>query len=292
MIRSMTGFGRGRVQTEELDLMVEVKALNHRYCDIYVKAPRIFSSLEDKCRDQILQNLARGKVEVHISFVARNLEVVEVEVDQVLAESYIRSLRKLQVTHDITDDISVSMVAKFPEVVKVTQREVDEKKLWSALEIALTQALELLVQMRTFEGEKLSFNVKERVQELSSLVEQIKTRSPQVPKDYQEKCTERLAELLPQGGIDAGRIAMEVALLADRCNIDEEIERLTSHMAQFLQLLDGTGAVGRRLDFLVQEMNREVNTIGSKANDLRITGWVVSCKSEIEKIREQIQNIE
>lgn len=292
MIKSMTGFGRGKYQIEGVDVLVEIKTFNHRYCDIYVKMPRQISFLEDKVREIVGGYVSRGKAEVFVTYQERISDSTNVYLDTGLATSYINALETLKTQYNLKDDISVSLVARFPDVVKVQTNEVDEVRLWESIKTPLNEALKSLVSMREYEGKKLSENLKDRINGIAGFVSKIALRAPEIPKEYRAKLTNRIDEILSQQVVDEARLAMEIAIIADKCNVDEEIERLTAHNQQFLALIDSKDAVGRKLDFLVQEMNREINTIGSKANDLSIIKDVVDVKSEIEKIREQIQNIE
>lgn len=292
MIRSMTGFGRGKYQVEGVDVLVEIKTFNHRYCDFFVKVPRQISFLEDKIREVVGGYISRGKAEVYITYVERHTQGAEVVVDETLANAYMKALKNIKASFELRDDISVSLVAKFPDVVKVQTNEVDESRVWEIVRKAVEEAAKSLVSMREYEGKKLADNIKDRLKSIGGFVERIAVRAPEIPAEYSEKLRTRINEMLTQQVVDENRLAMEIAVYADKCNIDEELERLAAHISQFNELVSSREAVGRKLDFLVQEMNREINTIGSKANDLTIIKDVVDVKSEIEKIREQIQNIE
>jgi len=292
MIRSMTGFGRGESQEDGKKFLVEIKTVNHRYFDIFIKIPRQLSFLEDKVRDVVSKKLARGKIDIYISFEDSGENSKCVLLDEGLAKAYVEAVRLLRDKFDLEDDISVSLIAKFPDLLRVEKADEDEEKVWNLLKTALDNALESLINMREAEGRELSSNLFERSLYIESIVKKIEIRSPEVVKEYKQKLDDRIKELLQQNIIDENRIAMEVAIFADRCSIDEEIVRLNSHLAQFRDTLDMEQPVGRKLDFLIQEMNREINTIGSKASDLEITRNVIEIKSEIEKLREQVQNIE
>ncbi len=292
MIKSMTGFGRGKYQTEGIELLVEIKAVNHRYCDIYLKLPRQLNFLEDKFRQTLTSFLSRGKIEVYVTYVDKVTQTSMVCIDDNLAKMYVDNLRTLQEEYDLIDDISVSLVSKFPDVLKIQSKDLDEQMIWGMAKSALDQALETLDSMRKFEGEKLDNNLKNRIKNVKDKLSRIAKKAPEVPIEYRRRLQERIDDILDGQVVDQNRLAMEVAVYADKCNIDEELERLQSHLAQFLSMLDEDEPIGRKMDFLVQEMNREVNTIGSKANNLDVVKDVVDLKSEIEKIREQIQNIE
>lgn len=292
MIRSMTGFGRGEISQDGKEFTVEIKTVNHRYSDIFIKIPRQISFLEDRVRELVGKGISRGKIDVFITYNNYSDDSKFVTFDEQLAKAYLSAVESLRDKFALADDISVSLISKFPDVLKVEQAQEDEEQLWSLLKLAVENAVSSLIRMRQTEGEGLKKALLERADVIESMVAEISRRAPEVPKEYKAKLSERIKELLDQQTVDESRLAMEVALFADRCSIDEELVRLTSHLSQFRQILGMDQPVGRKLDFLVQEMNREINTIGSKANDLVITKLVVDVKSEIEKIREQVQNIE
>jgi len=292
MVRSMTGFGRGEVSRDGKEFTVEIKTVNHRYFDIFIKMPRQISFLEDRVRELVSRAISRGKIDVYITYTNYGSDSRQVTIDEQLAKAYVSALEQLRDMFSLADDISVSLLSKCPEVLKVEQVEEDEEQLWEILKTALDDAVASLIRMRENEGEAMKKALLERADTVEGVIAKIEARAPEVPKDYRAKLTERISDLLEQQVVDESRIAMEVALFADRCSIDEELVRLRSHFGQMRQILDMDQPVGRKLDFLVQEMNREINTIGSKANDLEITRYVVDVKSEIEKIREQVQNIE
>jgi len=292
MVRSMTGFGRGESREGARGFKVEIKTVNHRYSDIFIKIPRQVSFLEERVRDLVGKTLSRGKVDVHITYEDLDEESRIVMFDEALAKTYVQTLYFLRDKFCLQDDISVSLIAKFPDVLRVEKAEEDEEQLWNLLKGALDTALGTLLVMRENEGRELKKNLIERAVCLEEILQRISLRAPEVVNEYKQKLEARIKDLLEQQILDENRLAMEVAVFADRCNIDEEIVRLGSHVSQMKETLDMDQPVGRKLDFLVQEMNREINTIGSKANDLKITKDVVEIKSEIEKMREQIQNIE
>ena len=292
MVRSMTGFGRGEVSRDGKEFTVEIKTVNHRYLDIFIKMPRQISFLEDRVRELVSKAISRGKIDVYITYANYGDDSRQVTIDEQLAKAYISALEELRDRFSLADDISVSLLSKCPEVLKVEQVEEDGEQLWEILKTALDDAVASLIRMREIEGEAMKKALLERADAIEVVIGKIEARAPEVPRDYKTKLAERISDLLEQQVADESRIAMEVALFADRCSIDEELVRLKSHFGQMRQILDMDQPVGRKLDFLVQEMNREINTIGSKANDLEITRYVVDVKSEIEKIREQVQNIE
>lgn len=292
MVKSMTGFGRGEFSQDGKEFTVEIKTVNHRYSDVFIKMPRQIAFLEDRVRDQVGKAISRGKIDVFITYYNYSDDSKFVTFDEALAKAYISSVEALRDRYGLKDDISVSLISRFPDVLKVEQNEEDEEVVWSMLHIAVDNALASLVMMRENEGEGLKKILLERADYIEGIIAEISKRAPEVPKDYKLKLEARIKELLQQQAVDESRIATEVAIFADRCSIDEELVRLASHIGQMREALSMNQPIGRKLDFLVQEMNREINTIGSKANDLSITKNVVEIKSEIEKVREQIQNIE
>jgi len=292
MIKSMTGFGRGEFQENGKKFVVEIKTVNHRYFDIFIKIPRQLSFLEDKVREVVAKRIARGKIDIFITFEDNGENSKYVLIDEGLAKAYVEAVRLLRDRFGLEDDISVSLIAKFPDLLRVEKAEDDEEEIWQLLKAALESALESLISMREAEGRELCSNLLERSLYIDDVLKKIEVRAPEVVKEYKQKLEDRIKELLQQNIIDENRIATEVAFFADRCSIDEEIVRLKSHLIQFRDTLDLEQPVGRKLDFLIQEMNREINTIGSKASDLEITRSVIEIKSEIEKLREQVQNIE
>ncbi|MFD3156498.1 YicC/YloC family endoribonuclease [Haloimpatiens sp. FM7330] len=292
MIKSMTGFGRANSQGKTRSFNIEMKSVNHRYCDMNIRMPKNLLSLEQKIRKVISDKIKRGKVDVFITQNVYEREDVKVVFNKKLSDNYVECLNEIKNSYDVVDDISVSLIAKFGDVISLEYKEDDLEQVWSEMNKPLNQALDLLIDMRIREGEKLYQDIISRCKNVKGLLEKIEKRAPVVPKEYKEKLTVRLKELLQDSQIDESRIATEVAFFADKACIDEEIVRLHSHINQMKETLELQQTVGRKLDFIVQEMNREVNTIGSKANDLEISNLVLNIKSEIEKIREQIQNVE
>ncbi len=292
MIRSMTGYGRGVSRDQGKEFLVEIKSVNHRYSDIFVKLPKHLSFLEDRVRETAGKNLSRGKIDIYITYTDTGEDSKVVLLDEPLVSAYIRALNELRDRFGLKDDISVSLVSRFPDVLRVEKAEEDEEKLWELLKRALDEAIDSLVRMRENEGAKLKDDLLNKTVYIDSIISEIASRAPEVVKEYRKRLESRIRELIDQQPVDETRIAMEVAIFADRCSIDEELTRLRSHISQMRQAFELEEPVGRKLDFLVQEMNREINTIGSKANDLFISKCVVELKSEMEKIREQVQNIE
>ncbi len=292
MLKSMTGFGRGHYLGKLKQVTLEIKAINHRFGEVQVKMPRQYSALEEKIRRYVLKHIFRGHLEVFIKMEDTGNKPRELQVDKALAVAYDKALKELATITGLPCEISVMQLAQFPEVLKLEEPEEELESIWHDILPALQEALTSLLEMREKEGQKLKDDLVGRLQILCETREKILEKSPQVVKLYQEKLARRLQEILEKGQVDETRLAMEVALLADRCNIDEELVRLDSHFIQLAENLEEDIEVGRKIDFLLQEINREVNTIGSKANDLEITQYVVALKSELEKIREQVQNIE
>ena len=293
MIRSMTGFGRGEVQLQQRKFLIEAKSLNHRYLDTNIKMPKILNYLEEKIRQRIKDFVKRGRIEVFISFEKVGETDVKVSADLELAKQYLDALREISDKLAVSDDIAVSSLVKFPDVIIVSKKEEDEDQIWNCLSDSLNIALEKLVEMRETEGNQLKEDFVKRLDIVADMIKQIEERSPQILLEYRQRLLDRMKEILEDGpNIDDGRVLMEVALFADKSSITEEIVRFHSHIRQFKIILEEDDSVGRKLDFLIQEMNREVNTIGSKANDLYVTNIVINLKSELEKMREQIQNIE
>ncbi|WP_341409824.1 YicC/YloC family endoribonuclease [Clostridium aceticum] len=293
MLRSMTGFGRGDVQLEGKHFQIELKSVNHRYVDISVKMPKSFTYLEEQIRKIIKEKVYRGRVEVFIGYKNIGESDIKVITDIALAQQYVEALKEIHHRFDLEKDIAVSTIAKFPDVLKLEKKEEDQEMIWNLLKEGLMDALNSLLEMRIEEGWKLKEDLLKRLDILLDLIQKIEERSPEVVKEHKKRLTKRVKEMLEEElEIDEGRIALEVALFADKSSITEEIVRFNSHIIQFKKSMEQQEAVGRKLDFIIQEMNREINTIGSKANDLTTANMVVEVKSELEKIREQIQNIE
>ena len=293
MAISMTGFGRGEFKNDNYHFLIECKTINHKYCDINVRLPRKISFLEDKIRNYVKNFVKRGRVDLYIKLDLIGSEDVNLKFDDKLATQYVNILKEIKEKFDLQDDISVMNVAKFPDIVKCEEREEDEDLYWSMLREALDIALEKLGQMRQEEGKKLAEDTLERCDILKNIVNEIETYSDTVVDEYKEKLITRINEILDNPSIvDENRLAQEIAIFADKSNITEEIVRFRSHIEQLKNTVVKNESIGRKIDFLIQEMNREVNTMGSKSSNINITNLVVEVKSELEKIREQIQNIE
>lgn len=292
MVRSMTGYGKGEHMANDYCFVVEIKSVNHRYNDISIKLPRFMNELEDAIRKKAMQYIARGKTDIYITFETFSNQDVVVKINEPLAKAYTEKLYELEQKFGVYSKYKLDLVARFADVISVEKAEEQKDILWETLLPALDEAILKFVEMRQKEGEALVNDILKKRELIQQMTEKIKYRSPIVVKEYKEKLQNRMKELLSGIEIDEQRIAMETALFADRSCVDEEITRLESHIIQLNEILQKGGQVGRKLDFLVQEMNREVNTIASKANDVEITSITIEMKSEIEKIREQIQNIE
>ncbi|WP_139904507.1 YicC/YloC family endoribonuclease [Clostridium thermarum] len=294
MIYSMTGFGRSGYEVEgKLSFNVEIKSINHRYLDINIRMPRMMNSIEDRIRKEISENISRGKIDVFITYNNYEKLGVSAQFNSSLADSYVRCLREIKDRYsDIRDDISISLVARYPDVIYVEENEEDIEEIWSMLKKALAEAIAMLKEMRSTEGNKLREDIIAKCKNISDEVKVISGKAHSHVTQYKAKLAERLKELLDNVAIDENRLNMELAIYADKSSIDEEITRLKSHIEQMKATLDSNEPVGRKLDFIVQEMNRETNTIASKSNDIEITNSALKIKNEIEKIREQIQNIE
>lgn len=293
-MRSMTGYGRGECLLYDRRFVVEIKAVNHRYNDITIKLPRVLVSYEDSIKKLLLEKIFRGKTDVYVIFESFSQNDYKVSLNETLADSYFNVLNSIIERYDLKDSVSVSLLSKFPEIISVEKNlssADSDNEIWECLCNAVNQALEGFVLMRETEGSSLGDNISDKLDFIYSKVSDIEKRAPFVAEEYKKRLFERLDEI-KEVEVDESRIITEVTIFADKACIDEEITRLYSHISQMREIIKENAPVGRKLDFLVQEMNREVNTIGSKSNDLNITKVIVELKSEIEKIREQIQNIE
>ena len=294
-VRSMTGYGRGEFTAEDRKFTVEMRSVNHRYNDITVKLPRFLISLEDRIKKKTAENVFRGKTDIYISFETLSSEDVEVKLDEALAAAYaekLKHLREIIGVPQADDGRILELTARFPDVITVEKAQKEEEVLWEILLPALEDAVSRFLAMRETEGENLKQDILQKGEKIRALVAGVKERAPLVVEEYREKLNRRLEDILGNVEVDPQRVAQEVAVFADRGCIDEEITRLESHLIQLDGILREGGQVGRKLDFLVQEMNRESNTIASKANDVQIVQTTIALKSEIEKIREQVQNLE
>ena len=292
MIKSMTGYGRGQATVEGMDITVEIKSVNHRYYEYTSRLPRTYGFLDDKLKSYLQGSISRGKVDVYVSIDIVDAPGSEVAVNYALAEGYLRGLRALAERYGLRDDITVANLARYPDILTVRKAAEDEEKIWEAVRRVADMALERFLQMREREGARMREDILSRAQTILHAVEKVEERSPQTVKEHMDKVQARMRELLGDASVDEQRLLTEAAIFADKIAVAEETVRLRSHLDQLEQLLGGDEPVGRKLDFLVQEINREANTIGSKAQDVALARIVVDIKAEIEKIREQIQNIE
>ena len=292
MIKSMTGFGRCEVADENRKMIVEIKAVNHRYCDINIKIPKKLGFFESTIRALMKKYIQRGKIDVFITYEDYTEHNVCLKYNQELAAEYYEKLCKMSEYFGIDNDIKVSHLSRYPEILTLEEQTVDEEELLKLIEKAVCGACEKFVETRVIEGEQLKNDLLGKLDGMLTMVAYIEERSPQIVREYQDKLTAKVNELLENSTVDENRILTEVTIFADKICVDEETVRLKSHIQSAKDTLLAGGGVGRKLDFIAQEMNREANTILSKANDLDISNKAIDLKTEIEKVREQIQNIE
>jgi uncharacterized protein (TIGR00255 family) len=292
MIKSMTGFGRCEIAEGERKFTVELKGVNHRYLDVNIRMPKKLNFFETSIRNLLKQYAQRGKVDIFITYEDTSENQVSLKYNPTLAQEYLTYFKQMEEAFGLDNDIRVSTLSRYPEVLTMEEQVVDEEELWNGLEKALKGAFSQFVETRITEGENLKKDLIAKLDELLEIVAQVEERSPQIIEEYKKKITDKINELLENQQIDENRIVMEVTLFADKICVDEEIVRLKSHIEGMKNTLIKGGAVGRKLDFVAKEMNREANTILSKANDLEISNRAIELKTEIEKVREQIQNIE
>ena len=292
MIKSMTGFGRAQETVDGMTVTVELKSVNHRYFEFTAKVPRTYGFLEEKLKSFLNARVSRGKMECYVSIENLEESDMEVVVNPSLAKGYVDALRTLSETFGLKEDYSAISIAKFPDVLTLRKAPADEEKIWNAVQKVTELAVERFVTMRENEGEKLRADILSKADTILEHVAFVESRSPQTVREYHEKLRQRMEELLENTQVDEQRLLTEAAIFADKIAVDEETVRLRSHISQLREFLNADEPIGRKLDFLVQEMNRESNTIGSKAQDVEIAKRVIAIKAEIEKIREQVQNIE
>ncbi len=292
MIRSMTGFGRCEDTINGRDIIVEIKSVNHRYFEFSSRITRGYGFLDEKLKSYLQSQIFRGKIDVYVSIETLEDTDSQVLVNHSLAAGYVNALHELAQRYGLRDDISVSTVSRYSDIFTVHKAPDDEEIIWNAVKEVTNKALDSFIRMREAEGARLKADVLQRAETILKTVGKIEERSPQTIIEYQQKLKQRLSEMLNDSNIDEQRILTEAAIFADKIAVAEETVRLRSHFGQFSNMLNSNEAVGRKLDFIVQEMNRETNTIGSKCVDSQIAYMVVDIKAEIEKIREQIQNIE
>jgi len=288
----MTGFGRGEATGTLGKVSVEMKSVNHRYLDLNIKMPRKFNPLEGNIRTYIKDKIARGKVDIYINYEDFSEDNVNIKYNRAIAKEYMDYFEQIHEEFGIDNDVRVSRLASMPEVFTMEQAEDDEEGLWHLLSEALDEAIDKFITVRNNEGEQLKNDLLAKLDYMNSLVDQVEERYPDILADYRNRLTQKMQEILGNTGIDENRIAAEVVIYADKCCVDEETVRLKSHIKQVADALQSDDSVGRKLDFLVQEMNREANTMLSKSTDMSLTDVAINLKTEIEKVREQIQNIE
>lgn len=292
MLRSMTGYGRSQKVLNGRDILVEIRSVNHRYYEYSSRIPRVYNYIDDKLKALLKTGISRGKVEVSVT--VNNIEGKDalIAINSGIAAGYIEALRGVSEKLNLQDDLKLSNLLRLPDVFNVQKAPDDEEQIWNDVSEVVTEALSRFVEMRQIEGEKLKLDVTEKADMILGMVSKVEELSPLTVENYRNRLYAKLSEVLEGKDVDQQRIVTEAAVFAEKIAVDEETVRLRSHISQLKAMLDSDEAIGRKLDFIVQEMNREVNTIGSKAQDLNITKLVVDMKAEIEKIREQIQNIE
>ena len=293
MIRSMTGFGHGEVSNDKNQkVTVEMKSVNHRYCDISLKLPKKLAMFEANIRNIMKEYASRGKIDIYVSYEDLSETAVSLHYNQAMAEEYMQVFKKMQEDFNIETKITAEALAKYPEVVTIEEVQQDEEVWWELLEAALRQAAEKFVETRTIEGANLKRDLLGKLDQMAADVAFIEERSPQIIAEYRSKLEEKVKEFLEDSTIEENRIAAEVTLYADKIAVDEEIVRLQSHISSMTDVLERDESIGRKLDFMAQEMNREANTILSKSSDVDLADHAIELKTNVEKVREQIQNIE
>lgn len=293
MIRSMTGFGHGEVSNDKNQkVTVEMKSVNHRYCDISLKLPKKLAMFEANIRNIMKEYASRGKIDIYVSYEDLSETAVSLHYNQAMAEEYMQVFKKMQEDFNIETKITAEALAKYPEVVTIEEVQQDEEVWWELLEAALRQAAEKFVETRTIEGANLKGDLLGKLDQMAADVAFIEERSPQIIAEYRSKLEEKVKEFLEDSTIEENRIAAEVTLYADKIAVDEEIVRLQSHISSMTDVLESDESIGRKLDFMAQEMNREANTILSKSSDVDLADHAIELKTNVEKVREQIQNIE
>lgn len=292
MLKSMTGYGRSEAVVGSKKITVEIKSVNHRFSDYNIKIPRQYSYLEEHVRKMISESVSRGKIDVYINIETQGEADKIITVNKELAGNYISAMRELCTEYGLKDDLTLSSLISFSDIFSSELKRDDEDELWKNVSSVIQPALEAFISMREREGSRIEEDLVARVEYMAGLVREIDKRSPETVKEYQEKLYAKIHELLGEQSIDESRILTETAIFADKVAVNEETVRLFSHFDEFKEIINSGDPAGRRLDFLIQEINREVNTIGSKASDLDIAKTVVTLKGEVEKLREQVQNIE
>ena len=292
MIKSMTGYGKSEQTIDSLNVTVEIKSVNHRYFEFSARVPREYGFLEEKLKKYCNSLITRGKVECYVSVEDLEEREMEVNVNETLAAGYVKALKELSERFGLKDDISAVTLSRYPGVITLHKASEDEERIWNAVKTVAETAVSKFIEMRETEGSKLRGDILSRADYIIECVEFIEGRSPETVREYNEKLKQRMKELLGDAAVDEQRLLNEAAIYADKIAVDEETVRLRSHISQLREFMNSSEAIGRKLDFLVQEINREANTIGSKAQDVDIAKKVIAIKAEVEKIREQVQNIE
>lgn len=292
MIKSMTGFGRAREILNGREITVEIRAVNHRYYEFSSRLPRSLTFAEERLKSLLQGKISRGKVEVSVTVQNITAAAEVITANKEVIGGYVSALREIKDEFSLTDDLSLSAVMRLPDAFTVVKADTDEEQLWADLRMVAESALGSFLKMRETEGERMKTDILSRLETIENNVSFVEERSPIIVENYRKRLYERMREVLSDTGIDENRILLEAGIFSEKTAVDEETVRLRSHIAQFREMLESSEPIGRKLDFLVQEMNRETNTIGSKVQDIEVTKIVVDQKSEIEKIREQIQNIE
>ena len=292
MIKSMTGFGRSIYENEGREYIIEIKSVNNRFSDINIKMPRSLNYLEEAVKKKVLNHVSRGKIDVFITFNNNSDLGKSIKLNTEIAKKYITELKKLSKETEIIDNINIMDISKFPDVLNIKVEEEAEEVIGQELLKASNEAIKSFIDMREKEGVKIKQDLENRIKIVSEKINEISNISTGLVEEYIVKLETRIKELLKTDVVDQSRLAQEVVIYSDKCSVEEELTRLKSHISQFLNLINEDVAVGKKLDFLIQEMNRETNTIGSKANNLEITNLVVDIKTELENVREQVQNIE
>lgn len=291
-MKSMTGYGRAKLQKESREYIVEIKSVNHKYLDMNVKLPRNLFCMEDRVRKSISNKIFRGKIDVFITYINNGIEGKNILINKDIARLYIKELEELANENNIASGLRATEISKLPEVLNIVIDEDDEDKIWSDLNECLEEALSNFVNMRETEGERIRLDLEERLNEINENVAKIIQNSTGLIEEYVVKLRNRIKEILDTDVVDETRLAQEIVIYSDKISIEEEITRIKSHIEQFKTLLDEKGPIGKKADFIIQEMNRETNTMGSKSGSIDITNLVIKIKTQIEDIREQIQNIE
>lgn len=291
-MKSMTGYGRAKLDKNNRIYKIEIKSVNHKYSDITIKIPRSLSYLEDDVKKQIASNISRGKIDVFVGFENYSQADKQITINEELAKQYIQKFKKLAEENELSSNISITEITKLPDVVTLKEKDDDEEIIKDELLECTKEAINNFIEMRLQEGNKIKEDLKKRIDKVETMVNKISGYSTGLIEEYVVKLEERVKELLKTDIVDKSRLAMEVVLYADKCSVEEELTRLKSHIVQFNNFLEVAEPIGKKMDFLLQEMNRETNTIGSKSGSLEITNLVVNIKTELEDIREQIQNIE